>query len=431
MKLHNASTTTSRAFHLAARLLILVGALFPASSFAQRITLTIATHYTDDQRAPLTACLREYEQLHPDIAIVHTQLSFRDVLQTLFMARMGGKPPDIYNLSTAWTKQLVDSGALAQPPAAVAEYVRRSYLSNTVKAMTSNGQLWGIPSETDVYMLVYNKLLFARAEITRPPATVEEWITDAARISKSNRQGQLITSGFSFGPSQNQIVAPFLTLLYSNGQPLFSADQKSTTLTSAAARRALEEEVELFKTRGATWGTVPYQFPSGALGMMIVPNWFQRQLHQGLGERFAETVAVAPIPAGANWRTVQYGFFWSVDSNSLHPAEAWALLKWLNTTQKPGGRSCVGSMLIALGGLTGNKQDLAASSTELRNPFMQPFVDALSTGRALPQPSISHANEIEALLSKYLERAMLGVLSPDQALHDVDAGIRLILDEKE
>ncbi len=435
MKLGRNSTTFGRSPKAAALcLLCLLSLALPLGSSpaaAQRIRLTIATHYTDDQRAPLTPCLREYEHLHPGIEIVHTQLSFRDMLQTIFMARMGGKPPDIYNLSTAWARQLADSGALASPPAAITDYVRQGYFPNTVEASTANGQAWGIPSETDVYMLVYNKLLFARAGIQRPPATMREWIEDAARISTANRQGQLIASGFTFGSSQNQIVAPFLTFLYSNGQKLLTPDMKSTNLTGPAAHSILANEIEMFRAHGATWGTVPYQFPSGALGMMIVPNWFQRSLRQGLAARFADTVAVAPIPGGPEWRTLQYGFFWSVDADSAHPAEAWALLKWLNTAQTPGGRSCVGNMLMALGGLSGNRQDLSASAVELGNPFMQPFVDALSSGRALSQPSTPHANEIESLVSKYLERAMLGAIPADQALRDLDTGIRRILEEKE
>ena len=406
-------------------------AVFAVPATAQRITLTIATHYTDDQRAPLMPCLRAYERLHPNITIVHRQLSYRDLLQSLFLSRMGGEPPDIYNLSTTWARQLVDSGALAQPPSAVERYVQQAYLPGTVAAIESNGRLWGIPSETDVYMLVYNKVLFAQNRISHPPVNVDEWVEDAAKISRTNRQGQLIVSGFTVGSSQNQIVAPFLTLLYSGGQALLAQDGTSTNLNSSAAQSALNAEVELFQKRGAVWGTAPYQFPSGALGMMIVPNWFNRPLHQGFERRFDQTVGVAPIPAGPNWRTVQYGFFWSVDANAPHPAEAWALLQWLNTAQQPGGRSCVGNMLMALGGLTGNRQDLAASTNELHTPFMQPFVDALRSGRALPQPSVPHANEIEALTSKYLEQAMLGVVPARLALQQLDAGIRTILQEQE
>ncbi len=411
--------------------LLLYAAILAVPSRAEQVTLTIATHYTDDQRAPLTACLRQYQQLHPEITVVHTQVSFRDMLQTIFMARMGGTSPDIYNLSTAWTQQLADSGALAQPPAAIADAVRQAYLPNTVQGMTANGHAWGFPSETDVYMLLYNKRLFARAGIRHPPATQDEWVADAARISKANRQGQLITSGFAFGSSQNQIVAPFLALLYSSGVSFLASDGRSTNLTGPAARQVLSSEVDMFHRQGAVWGTVPYQFPSGSLGMVIVPNWYQKSLHQGLADHFDDTVGVAPIPGGPNWRSVQYGFFWAVDSGTRHPAEAWALLQWLNTAQQPNGRSCVGTMMIALGGLTGNKQDLAASSGELNNSFMRPFVEALFSGRALPQPSIPHANEIESLTSKYLERAMLGVVPVDAALRELDRGIHQILEERE
>ena len=398
---------------------------------AQGTTLTIATHYTDDQRKPLTACLRQYEELHPGTTIIHRQLSYRDMLQTLFMSRMSGQPPDIYSLSTVWTKQLVDSGALATAPSEINEFVTHNYLPNTVDGMVSKGRLWGIPSEVDVYMLVYNKILFARAGIARPPTTLDEMVQDAVRIAKSNRQGQLTTAGFAFGPSQNQIVGPFLTLLYSAGESLFTPDGKATNLKSVAARNALEGEMRLFQLHGTSWGYTPYQFPSGAIGMMVVPNWFQKQLHQGLDTRLDEAVAVAPIPGGANWRTVQYGFFWSVDATSPHPAEAWALLKWLNTARAPGGRSCVGDMLLELGALTGNRADLAASTAELKNPFMQPFVEALSSGRALPQTSVAHANEIETLLANHLERALLGVVPADRALSESDAQIRRILEEKE
>ena len=104
----------------------------------------------------------------------------------------------------------------------IRDFVARDYLPNTIDAITGKGQTWGIPSEVDVYMLVYNKLLLERAGLSEPPKTIEEFVADAARISKSNRQGQLTTSGFGVGLKQAQIIAPFLTLFYSNGGILFT-----------------------------------------------------------------------------------------------------------------------------------------------------------------------------------------------------------------
>ncbi len=293
------------------------------------------------------------------------------------------------------------------------------------------GHVWGIPAEVNVYMLLYNKLLFASAGLTRPPGTWDELVNDADRISRRNRQGQLTVSGFGFGPNPAMVVNPFLALLYSHGQAPFSADRRSTNLTSAAARDVLEGEVRLFRIRATSLGAAPAQFPSGTLGMMIVPNWYKNELLQSLGEHFSDKVGVAPIPAGPNWRTVQYGFFWAVDANSRNKTEAWKFLKWLNTPQAPGRRSCTGEMLMRLGALTGNKSDLAASAEEVGHPFMKPFVEALSNGRALPLDSIPHSNEIEELLRSYIEEAWLGLLPPDEALRKADVAIQRILRESD
>ena len=425
----NRRTSAKRPIRSIAQILLALGAW--GSALSAGTTLTIATHYTNEQRAPLTACFQDYERLNPGTTIIHRQLSYRDFLQTVFMARIGGSVPDIYNLATMWTAQLVQSGSLASPPGDVLDFVQQGYLSRTREAMAIGGHVWGIPSEVNVYMLLYNKRLFADAGLTRPPATWDELVRDADKISRINRQGQLTVAGFGFGPNPAMVVNPFLALLYSHGQSLFSADRRSTSLTSESARDVLEGQVRLFRTRGTSLGAAPSQFPSGTLGMMIVPNWYKNELLQALGERFTEKVGVAPIPGGANWRTVQYGFFWAVDANSSNKIEAWKLLKWLNTPQAPGRRSCMGDMLLRLGALTGNKSDLAASAEVVGHPFMKPFVDALSSGRALPLDSIRHSNEIEEILRSYIEESWLGLLPPDQALRQADVAILRILNESD
>jgi len=406
-------------------------ALAAARLEPNRTTLTVATHYNHEQIRPLMTCFRQYEQSHPGITVVHRQLSYRDFLQTLFMARISGSPPDIYNLQSLWAAQLVQSDSLAVPPPEVAEFIRQAYLPATVDAVTLDGRAWGIPSEVNVYMLVYNKLLLAKAGHQDPPTTWDELIEVARKVSTVNRQGHQTVAGFAFGSTPPQAVNPFLALLFSKGVSLFSDDRRSTNLTRREAIEVLEGQVRLFNEQGTSGAATPYRFPSGTVGMMIMPNWFKASIRQGLGPRFNETVGVAPIPGGLNWRTLQYGFFWAVDANSPRSSDAWALLTWLNTQQTPGARSCAGEMLIALGALTANRADLAASTAELTDSFMKPFVEALSTGRALPEASVRNAAEVEGILKSYIERAWLGRLTPERALTEADRVIRMILAESE
>ncbi|MBE7157153.1 MAG: extracellular solute-binding protein [Rhodospirillales bacterium] len=390
-------------------------------------TLTIATHYNNEQRAPLTACLVEYEKLHPGTTIIHRQLSYRDILQTVFMARLGGSVPDIYYLADSWTSQLVGSGALAVPPPDIAHFIESQYLKETRESMSSAGRIWGIPAEVAVYMLVYNRQLFTEAGVAQPPGDWNALVEAARRIARSNRQGQLTVSGFAFGPNPAMGVNPFLAMLYSRGQKLFTPDGRGTNLISPIAVDILAGQARLFSTHAVSLEAAPAFFPGGVVGMMIVPNWYKNDLRQSLGEHFTDKVGVAPIPGGPNWRTVQYGFFWAVDAKSPEQRAAWNLLKWLNSPHGANGRSCTGDMLMRLGALTGNRADLQASANELNTAFMKPFVDALSSGRALPLESTPHASEVESLLRSYLEEAWLGMLSPQEALRQADAGIRSIL----
>src|SRR3990170_37174 len=106
------------------------------TAWAQEKTITVATHYTDEQMRPLTACFRRYEAENPNFKIVHQQATFRDFLQTILTSRIGGRSPDIYNVYSIWGVQLTSNGVLDTPPADVLDFVRREYEAQTVEAAT-------------------------------------------------------------------------------------------------------------------------------------------------------------------------------------------------------------------------------------------------------------------------------------------------------
>ncbi len=392
-------------------------------------TLTIATHYTDAQLAPLTACFRAYEGTHPGIHIVHQQSVIEDYLQTVLTARIGGNSPDIYNVYTAWAAQLTDAGLLDPPPADVARMVESAYLPSTRDAIKVDGTVWGIPTEISAYMLVYNKKLFREAGIAAPPRDWNEVVADAAKITKRNAQGKITTAGFAFGPSVANGVHPFLALLQSRGVAPFKSDLDGSNLASPEAVAVLADETRLF-TQGITDNTIQVRdFPSGSVGMMIFANWYKGTLRQAFGPAMDDTVGIAPIPGGENWKTLQYAFFWGVDANSPHRKEAWDFLAWLNNPQAPGKRSCTGDMLVTLGALTGNRADIAATP-EYSDAFSKPYVDAISSGRAVAAPNVLRATEIQQTLRNAIGRAWSGAQTPDAALRDADSKITALLNDR-
>jgi multiple sugar transport system substrate-binding protein len=148
-----------------------------------------------------------------------------------------------------------------------------------------------------------------------------------------------------------------------------------------------------------------------------------------MGDAFEKNVGVAPIPGGPDWRTYQYSFYYGVDARSRQKEEAWRLVRWLNSPQEPGKRSCVGDMLITMGALTANRADLAASQAELSDGFTKPYVDAISSGRALSEKAVPQAAEMEVIIRTAIEEAWLGKTPAKEALASANRQIEGILRE--
>ncbi|WP_428487143.1 extracellular solute-binding protein [Rhodopila sp.] len=390
-------------------------------------TLTILTHYTDAQRTPLTACLRDYQRDHPGIRIVHQQSEIDDYLQTVLTARLSGTSPDIYNIYSIWSAQLIQAGILDRPPPEVGRLINTGYLPSTVDAIKVGGNVWGIPTEVNAFMLIYNKKLFRAAGITAPPRDWNEVVADATRMTRRNTQGKITTAGFAFGPTVANGVYPFVALLRSRGIEPFNARLDGTNLTTPDASDVLTDETRLF-AKGITDNTIQVlDFPSGAVGMMIFANWFKATLQQAFGAAMDETVGVAPIPAGNNWKTLQYAFFWGVDANSPRKQEAWNLLAWLNSPRGANKQSCTGEMLGKLGALTGNRSDITAGPDDYGDAFSKPFVDAIASGRAGSLPNVVRNSEIQQELRLTIGRAWSGAQTPQAALQDADRKIKALL----
>jgi len=393
-------------------------------------TIQVAAHYTPEQAAPVLECFTKYEAANPGIKIEYQQPSYGDFLQTILTSRVGGTSPDIYNIYSIWAPQLAGAGALDVPPADIIDFINAGYSPATVGAATINGQLYGIPTELSVYDLVYNKKLLAEAGFTEPPKTWEELKTIAAAITKKNDQGNITVGGYAYGPSVSNAVHVFYAQMYAAGVKPYADDFRSTNLTSPEAIKILEEQSALF-SEGITSNSITVtDFAAGAVGMAIMANWQKSNFATAFGTEFENTVGVAPIPTDGPGGTMLYSFLWAVDATSDVKPEAWALLKWLNTAETEGGLSCTGAMLAGMGALTGSSADLAAMGDSVSDFFTGPYVAEIESGKAVSQPNLYQAAEVDRILRSYIEQAWAGTMSATDALTSADAEIQAVMDEQ-
>ena len=413
-----ALTTTTAALTLA------------APGLAQDTTIQIATHYNQEQMAPLLECFDEYEAQNPGVQIEFQQASYRDFLQTILTARVGGTSPDIYNIYSVWAPQLAASGVLMEPPEDIQSFVSENYGEGTVEAATIGGTIYGIPTELSVYQLVYNKKLLEEAGYSEPPATWAELKEIAQAITTTNDQGNITVAGYTYGPSEANAVHPFYAQLYAAGVEPFGEDLRTSNLDDPKAVAILSQQGELFGEGITSTAVETDDFAAGGAAMAIMANWNKSAFEDAFGDQFEDTVGVAPIPneEGEEPGTMLYSFFWAVDATSDASEQSWDLLRWLDTAQEGQEMSCTGRMLADLGALTGNLSDLAAMETD--DPFTQPFVEAVESGAASSQPNVWQSAEIERLLRSYIEQVWAGQLSAEDALAAADTEIQAILDEQ-
>lgn len=403
---------------------------FASFALAEDKTITIATHYNNDQMAPLTVCFRSYEASHPGIKIVFQQADYGDFLQTILTSRVGGTSPDIYNIYSIWAPQLAAAGALSVPPQPVQDWIKSAYGAGTVGAATINGTLWGIPTELSVYELIYNKKLLADAGFTKPPATWAELAAMAAKITKKNDQGVIERAGYVYGPTVSNAVHVFYSQMFAAGVAPYSGDFRKTNFTSPEAIKILERQAKLFADSVTSTTNTPDDIAGGTAAMAIMANWNKADLQTAFGAKFDDTVGVAPIPNdGGAPGTMLYSFLWAVDKSSKVQPESWELLKWLNTAQDGKPLSCTGDMLNKLGALSGNLSDLAAMDT--KDAFSKPFVEAISSGAAKSQPNIWQADENERTLRGYIEKVWAGTTTAADAMKAADAEVTMVLAEQQ
>jgi multiple sugar transport system substrate-binding protein len=138
-------------------------------------------------------------------------ISWDDIDQQSSTMIQNGNPPDILNLNAyaSYAKDgLLYSADEVLPPA-----VKSDLLDAFVKSGTYQGKLYGMPDLSSARALFYNKDLFARAGIAKPPATWAEFAADAKKISALGSR----TVGYAMPLGPEEAQAEFSIWLVNNG----------------------------------------------------------------------------------------------------------------------------------------------------------------------------------------------------------------------
>lgn len=132
----------------------LVDAWNAERGYSERVTFVEMPYVTDDYRAQLRTRAQDLANVDPD-----------DYPSQCY---------DVVTMDVIWTAEFAKAGYLV--PLDPAEFDIDAMLSRPVEAATLDGELWGVPTRTDVGLLYYRK------DLVEAPTTWDELIEAASEV---------------------------------------------------------------------------------------------------------------------------------------------------------------------------------------------------------------------------------------------------------
>jgi multiple sugar transport system substrate-binding protein len=273
-----------------------------------------------------------FEASHPGIKVQLTSLPWGEAFEKFLNMVQAGDTPDIVEMPDRWlglyanNDQLADLGGYLKRTPALAN------LSDRAKQFGSavHDTLYEIPYGFYVRGLFWNRTLFAKAGLTAPPATLDDFVADSKKISALPGKFGYCMRG---GPGGFSGITMFMNTM--DGKPGYFNADGSSTLNDPGAIKGLQLLATMYKNGSAppdsvNWGfnEIVAGFDSGTCAML---DQDPDALIGIAGKMDPNAFAVAPIPTGPGGKafpTLGYGG-WAIFANSTQKSEAWSLLSFM------------------------------------------------------------------------------------------------------
>ncbi len=348
------------------------------------------------------------------------------------MAIAGGIPPDVAGLYGAFVPQYADANAVIPLDGyAKANRIGRArYIPCFWDQGIVRGRLYSLPSAPATVALHYDKELFRNAGLDHPPATTEELVSMADRITKK-KDGRLLISGFL--PTEpgwwNWMWCPLF------GGRLWDGKDK-ITINEPASVRGFAWAQGFAKRYGP--GAIATQkggfggFNSPQNGFMAkqVAMEFQGVWMYNFIQQYAPDLewSVAPFPHPVDRPdlaepTIADEDVLCIPRGAKHPKEAFEFIRYVQS-QKGMEMLCLGQKKLS---------PLRAVSPEFLakhpNPYIGLFTRLAYSKNAYSTPKIGIWKEYNDEINATLDTIMLMQKTPQQALDDLAARMQPKLDD--
>jgi multiple sugar transport system substrate-binding protein len=393
-------------------------------------------------RPPLMVWLRNraaaFEKLHPGIKIVQSDKSWNMIREILYASFSTGRGPDVVNTHANYAAEFGEAGhyyPINKFPDF--EQVRKWFIPELMEATKYKGNYYGLPSSGIAFALVCNKAMFD-AEGIKPPKTWSQFREAARRLTKDlDGDGNADQYGFVLmGGDKGGFAYRLVPFMYKAGVDFMSDDIRTVTFNSSAGIATLKLFADMYQVdHSITPGFLAYghtesndMFCGKRAAMCIEGSWVWGIVREKDPSMDLYIVPV-PVPDEMIDRyetapTLQDMVMYSVNAHTENPDSAWEFVKYLRNEEADMAwvREDLGATAVTIAALESpeakNVRDLPVFIHELKNA--RPFP---------PHPQIVAA--ASNIFTPYCQKAIVGELTPQEALSRAAAEAQAVIEGKE
>ncbi len=318
---------------MALALLLSVTSLAPVAN-ASPVTIRLWHSYRGGEQQALDESVKRFEAAHPDIRVESLANPYESFASKLSTAIPNDNGPDLFIFADDRLGGWAKTGIVAPLDGKVGAAKWASFLPQTVKPLSFDGHIWGLPLAFKTLALFYNTAL-----VKAPPKTTDELVRLAQSRTGSGSFGLAYTADNFFNH------APWYlgfggVLFYPDGRVGLSspgAIQSFAFVQDLSRRGILPKEPDD--------ATVTRLFNQGHAAMVIDGPWFAAEIDRSIH------YAVAPLPVVSATGKPASPFLNDeavyVSAKALHPREALLLAEYLAGTESALIRAAVGRQVVA------------------------------------------------------------------------------------
>lgn len=395
-------------------------------SQAEAVEIEYWQYFFEARVTAMEQLIEQFEAANPDITVKMTHFPYADYRTKVAAAVPAGEGPDVVQLFYGWLNDYIDAKLIQPLPndAFPPDQIEADYFP-MVGAMNVDGAYYALPTAVRSLALFWNTRLFEEAGLdpSTPPATLDELVEYAEKLTKKDDAGNLTQVGITLGMTAQDHHWFREGLVRQFGGAPYSDDNTQVTYNDDAGLKALEFYTGLITDHEVSqigfMDEPQAAFKAGRAGMHIDGSFRIGALDRTRGLKWA----VGELPSNADGMRSNYSSYWVNGITTKAEGEKYdASVKFLQFITSP---EAMQLWLEVVGELPA-RPEVGLTEENANNPIYGPFIRGLDYANTTVFANES-AQRQEMI--NMVDRILLEGASPADSLAAAAEAEQAILDE--